>query len=231
MHSFRCTLLLAILVVPYALAGTPETPATVERMRPGIAAGMGVEYLSPRDVVDMINGAFRPTTRVPEFHAGVNFFGAGFVPLSSDWMLKIEYAYLLNTYNIIYNIAGAYGPGEFTMKVHMPSLILHRMLVDEGLYNVSAGLGLGYHFGELYVNNSSLMDSYTAAGAGGVLELQGNTAMSEDLFVHLGVQARWEFIGELRNAVDKSPGINAQGDPARMGWFSVGARIGMSYYL
>jgi hypothetical protein len=224
MRSLRLLFLLTVWVLPCAIAGTP---IVVERMRPGIAAGMGVEYLNPRDVVDMINGGFRPEERLPDFHAGVNFFVAGFVPLSSDWLLKIEYAYLLNTYNI----AALLGPGEFTMKVHMPTLYIHYMLVDEGLYNLSAGLGVGYHFGALSTGYGTLVDTYTASGPGGVLELQGNTAMSEDLFVHLGVQARWEGIGELRNSADKAPGVNAQGKPPSLSWFSVGARIGMSYYF
>jgi hypothetical protein len=228
-YPFPWTFLLTLIAAPCVLGGTPDTPTTMERMRPGIAAGMGVEYLSPRDIVDMINSAgFHPRERQPEFHAGVNFFGAGFVPLTGDWMLKVEYAYVLNTYNI----DSQFGPGEFTMKAHLPTIILHYIFVDEGLYNLSAGAGMGYHFGELSVSYSTLVDSYTATGPGGLLELQGNTAIGEDLFVHLGVQARWEGIGELRNGIaGAAPGINAQGDPARMGWFSVGARIGMSYYF
>jgi hypothetical protein len=224
MRFLRVLFLLAIWFTPSAFSGTT---ASAERMRPGMAAGMGVEYLTPRDIVDMINGGFRPTERLPEFHAGVNFFAAGFVPLSTDWMLKLEYAYLINTYNL----TALLGPGEFTMAVHMPTLYIHYMLVDEGLYNLSAGFGVGYHFGSLSTQYGTLIDTYTASGPGAVLELQGNTAMSEDLFVHLGVQARWEGIGELRNAGDKSPGVNAQGKPPSMSWFGVGARIGVSYYF
>ena len=224
MRSLLVLFLLTVRLAPCAITGTP---IVVERMRPGIAAGMGVEYLTPRDLVDMINGGFRPVERLPDFHAGVNFFVAGFVPLSADWLLKIEYAYLINTYNI----AALLGPGEFTMMVHMPTLYMHYMLVDEGLYNLSAGLGVGYHFGTLSTTYGTLIDTYTASGPGAVLELQGNTAINEDLFVHLGVQARWEGIGELRNAGGKSPGVNAQGKPPAMSWFGVGARIGVSYYF
>ena len=224
MRALRPLFLVTVWCTQWTISGTPNM---AERMRPGIAAGMGVEYVSPRDIIDMINGGFRPVERLPEFHAGANFFVAGFVPLSADWLLKIEYAYLLNTYNI----AALLGPGEFTMTVHMPTLYMHYMLVDEGLYNLSAGLGVGYHFGALSITYGSLIDTYTARGPGAVLELQGNTAMSEDVFVHLGVQARWEGIGELRNAADKSPGVNAQGKPPSLSWFAVGARIGMSYYF
>lgn len=226
----RRFLLLSVLFCSLSAATAPAAPgvsADSTRLRFGLGAGMGVEYLAPREIVDMINGAFHPATRLPEFHAGVNFFVVGFVPLSADWMLKVEYAYLLNTYNIV----GVFGPGEFTMEVQMPSLVLHYMLVNERFYNLSAGLGAGYHVGAFEVHYGTLVDTYKANGIGGILELQGNTAISEDLFVHLGAQARWEGIGVLRNEGGKSPGINAQGEAASMAWFAVGARIGMSYYF
>jgi hypothetical protein len=222
----RALVVAALLVMVAALSLAEEVPHA-EPMRPGVAAGMGVDYISPMDIVDMINGNYRPTSKVDDFHAGVDFFVAGFIPLSREWMLKIEYAFLLNTYNI----TGMFGPGEFTMKAHMPTLVLHYMLVDGGLYNLSAGLGGGFHMGKLATEYGTLVDSYSSNGFGGVAEVQGNTAISEHLFVHLGGSIRWERIGELRNDAGTSPGINANGKPVRMSWFSAGARIGVSCYF
>ncbi len=217
------TVLCILLSTAYARPGTP----VLDPLRPGFAAGMGVDYVNPGDIIDMINGQFQPGGREPDFHAGVEFFGAGFIPLSTRWMLKIEYAYLLNSYNI----NGLFGPGEITMKEQLPTVYLHYYLIDEGLYNLSGGIGLGYHFGTLGISYGTLVDSYTANGPGGALDLQGNTAISEHLFVHLGGQARWEFLGELRNGAGKSPGVNARGGAVKMNSFSVGARIGACYYF
>ena len=226
MIRLACVMLPVALMVPMGIQAG-ELPSLAPG-RPGLVAGMGVDYLTPRDVVDWINGSFVPSQRVPEFHASPSFFVAGFIPLSADWMVKLEYAYQLNTYNIV---SPMFGPGDFTMKVHLPTLVLHYMLVDEGLYNVSAGFGVGYHFGTLAVDCWTLVDSYTGSGPGALLELQGNSALGENLFVHLGVNARWEGIGELKNAGGKSPGVGARGEPVAMAWFGVGARIGMSYYF
>lgn len=222
---FRMLLVLAG-VMPVSAAA--DTPPALQPSRPGCAAGMGVDYLTSRDIVDWINGGFGPSQRVPEFHASPDFFVMTFLPLSADWMLKVEYAYQLNTYNIL---SPRFGPGEFTMQVHLPTVVLHYMLVDEGLYNVSAGFGVGYHFGSLVVDCWTQKDTYTGKGPGALLELQGNTALGEDLFVYLGVLARWEGIGELRNDAGNSPGVNARGEPVSMAWFGIGARIGISYYF
>jgi len=75
----------------------------------------------------------------------------------------------------------------------MPSLIVEYILVDEELYDVSGGLGGGYHVGVLNLKYSTIDDSYAANGVGMVMMLNGNTALGEDLFVHLAVSARWNF--------------------------------------
>jgi hypothetical protein len=222
-ESCHITMLLFLVITMAGAARAVEPPAS----RIGISAGMGVNYLTQRDLVDMINGAYSPGKRVDEFHAAVDFFGSVVVPISTDWALRAEYAYLLNTYNI----ASLLGPGDFTTVLHMPSLIVEYILVDEEFYDVSGGLGGGYHVGVLDLKYSTIDDSYTATGPGMVMMLNGNTALGEDLFVHLAVNARWEFLGELRNANDRSPGKGAEGDAVKLGSFGVGARIGVSYYF
>ncbi len=218
------TTVLAVCVGCMAAASAAQTGATP---RTGFSIGMGVHYLTPPDVVAMINGGYAPAQKVPEFHAGVDFFGSFILPLSTDWAVRAEYAYMVNSYSI----SSVFGPGEFTMMVHMPTLFGEYILADEGLYNLSAGVGIGYHFGALTVRYLQLDDRYTAKGPALAFMLTGNTAIGDDLFVHLAAEARWEFPGELRNANGRSPGLSADGTPAGMYSFGVGARLGMSYYI
>lgn len=216
--------LLLLLSAGHACAGDDVNPPAP---RIGVSAGMGVSYLVQRDLVDMINGAYSQGSRVDDFHAAVDFFGSVAVPLSAYWAVRAEYAYLLNTYNV----SALLGPGEFTTVVHMPSIIVEYILIQETFYNLSGGIGGGYHFGSLDLNYGSIRDSYTARGPGMVAMLNGNTAMGEDLFVHLAVNARWELLGELRDSNDRSPGVGSTGSPASLGSFGVGARLGVTYYF
>ncbi|MCC6396284.1 MAG: hypothetical protein IT282_04655 [Bacteroidetes bacterium] len=214
-------LLLTVMTAPFARGnGAPAS-------RMGITAGMGVSYLTQRDLVDMINGGYMPGKRVDEFNSAVDFFGSVFLPLSADWALRFEYAYVLNSYNI----SAPLGPGDFSAMLHMPSVLLEYILVEEGVYNLSGGVGGGYHIGKLDVKYGTLRDSYTATGPGMVMMLSGNTALGENLFVHLSVNARWEFLGELLNGSNQSPGRAAGGGPATLGSFGVGARLGASYFF
>lgn len=59
--------------------------------RIGISAGLGVNYHDAKDIVDRINGNSVTTQRVADFKSGVEFFGAVSIPLSPDWVVKLEY--------------------------------------------------------------------------------------------------------------------------------------------
>lgn len=195
------------------------------KQRIGFSAGMGVNYHTAQDIVNHINGSGFVSQRVSEFKSGVEFFGALSIPLSSDWLVKGEYVYLLASYaqNTVY------GSADFTYIIHMPTILMEYVLIDGSTYNLGAGLGLGYHFATFTEKSPALNGDYSGSGVGSLMELEGNTALGEDLFAHLGVQMRWDFIGDLKNGAANLPsgGVAA----TSLHFFSVGARLGMSYYF
>ncbi len=215
-------LLALVLGAGLSSAGVPAA------RRAGFSAGLGVNYFAQRDVVDMLNGGYGLTKRLERYHVAVDFSGAFVLPVGERFGLRFEYAYLLNTVNA----AGLFaGTTEFTTTVHMPSVVIEYSFLDAGAYNLSAGLGGGFHFGHLHLQYGGLDASYTAQGPGMVVMLVGNTAVSEDLFVHLAGTMRTGMLGELRNANGVSPGIGSEGQPATLNFFALGARIGLTLYL
>jgi len=152
---------------------------------------MGVGYVNPPDIVDVVNSVVMFSDRPPQFTAGVEFFGGVVVPVSSSLALKVEYAYFLMSYGG----ATPYGPADFTVKVHLPTLVAQYVLMDAGLYTLKAGAGVGFHFGSLSEEYGTVIDRFTASGPGVLLELEANTAFSENLFAYLGGSIRWDFIG------------------------------------
>jgi hypothetical protein len=221
-HPFTHLLFVPMLVTT-AHAMDPDTsyvlPVTV-------SAGMGANYQNPRDVVEMINGTYRPSSRVAEFVVAVDFFGALNVPLSADWVAKFEYAYLLATTNVSSSMFGA---SEFTMSIHMPTVFLQYVLFATPLYSLKAGAGAGFHFGELEVRYWGLSDTYSATGPAMAFDLEGETAFSEHVFIYLGANVRWSFVGELKNEAGRVVGVSVRGDTAGLHQFGIGARLGFSY--
>ncbi len=222
----------ALMMNVNALASwTPVVPQPVSTdsqlsSRIALSGGMGVEYLSAPNVVDFVNASIGAYTRqrVPEFKSAVQFFGALSYPLSSGWVLKVEYVYLLGSYNP--DIPSV--PSEFALTVNMPSVILQYVLWDEGLYNIKAGVGLGYHFASLTTKYLTVDDQLSGSGIGTVMELEANTAFGEHLFAYLGADLRWELIGTMEGLQNSQPATLSR---PNMQAFGIGARLGFSYYF
>jgi hypothetical protein len=175
--------------------------------------------------VDFVNAAIAPYTvqRVPEFRSGVQFFGAVAYPVMSDWVLKGEYAFLLLSYDA--SIPGR--SSEFVLTMHMPSVIMQYVLWDEGLYNIKAGMGVGYHFASFRQKYLTVDNRLTGGGPGVLLDLEANTAFGDHFFGYLGADLRWEFIGTLKNTQkNQNPGMPPTGNA-----FGIGARLGFSFYF
>ncbi len=201
-----------------------QTAGDFHSTRIGISAGMGVNYHNAQDIVDRVNGSGITTTRVDEFKSAVEFFGAVSIPLSADWLVKAEYVYMLASYSLPSQFANS--GAEFSYMLHMPTIVGQYMLVEAPTYNFKVGLGAGFHFG--VYEEKFFAASYSASGIGSLLELEANTGLGESLFAHLGTQLRWEFVGELRNTAGQTP---LRGVSTTMHFFSIGARLGVTYYI
>lgn len=216
-------LMILAVVIP-AARPLAQTNGPEVSHRISISAGMGANFHNAQDIVNLINSNSLITRRVDDFQSGVEFFGTVGVPLSLDWEVKVEYVYLIASYSE----GTPFGNAEFSYSLHMPTLIGQYVLHTEQTYNFKAGVGFGYHFGA-YTQKYSLVDgTYKGSGVGALIELEGNTALGEDVFAHLGTQIRWDFVGDLKNAAGESPGGTFA---TSLHFFSVGARLGVTVYL
>ena len=222
----RMALVLAVLGLSSSAvpAAPPEKEGSSQvETHVTMGAGMGVSYLNPVDIVDLVNASSISGQRQPEFKAAVEFFGAVHVPLSADWAIKLDYGYLLGSYTI----DGFFGASEYNFSAHMPTVVVQYSLALEPLYSVFGGIGAGYHFGRLKTSVQPFENTFTGAGPGIVGDLEANTAFGDGLFGYLGLEARWEFIGALTDSDGRSPGPGE----ITLNHFGLGIRFGLSYYL
>jgi hypothetical protein len=193
----------------------------------GLAAGMGVCYADAADVVDIVNSTAGLAQRVSQFKAAVEFFGAFTVPVNEAWTMKLDYGYLLGSYNVDSQL----GPAEYTLTCHLPSVIAQYTLMREPTYNVKVGGGAGYHIGTLAKKFVYQDVQYTATGVGIVLDAEANTAFGDHLYAYLGGNLRWEMMGALADANGRSPGVVGSTIRPALHMFGAGARLGLTYFF
>lgn len=192
--------------------------------RLGIVGGMGVSYINPQGVTDYINTV--TTDRVSDFKTGVEFFGGVVVPVEQDWVIKVEYAYLLASYNITSG-----GSGGVSFYTHMPTVVGQYVAINEPRYNVKIGAGAGYHFGTLTTSYGSQKEYFSGTGLGTKVDLEANTAFGEKFFGYIGADFRWEFIGELTDRSGRRPPTIRNVEPPTLHFFCVGAKLGFTVYF
>jgi hypothetical protein len=190
------------------------------------SAGMGVTYINVPNIVDYLNRYTSQADRASDFTAAVEFFAAPEVSLSSDLILKLEYAYLLKSYSLV----ESQGTFSFDYSVHMPTLVLDYLLEGEKFY-VKVGGGIGYHFGTFsyLFPNANTEARFASNGVGIKLELMGNTAFSESLYGLIGGDLRADYIGALKDNAGNGPSQAA--GPVRMHFAGAGIKFGLVYYF
>jgi hypothetical protein len=218
-------LLACLLAAGFAAAQGSQPPLVAASARIALAGGLGVSLISAPDVVALANATPGAIDRLADFKSAVEFFGTGSIPLSAAWVLKLEYAYLLASYNV----STTYGTGvaEYTLTVHLPSAVLQYVLVAQPYYELKAGLGVGYHTGSLSRRSFALDDTFAAGGPSLLLDIEGDTAVSDHLFVFLDAALRWDRMGALTDARGRDPAL--QGQSATLHLFGPGAKIGVAY--
>ncbi len=207
--------------------GQEQDTTTINEAKIGVSGGLGVAVVVATDMVDYMNLTFNPQPKIDDFTTAAEFFGAGDIRLSEDWNLKLEYAYLLKSYNV----PGLFGPDfVISYSVHMPTAILQRVIEGKG-YIVKFGGGIGYHFGHATTDLTPFVDNFSANGIGLKIDAEGDTQFDEHLYGYVGADIRDEILGELHDDTGKGLAIPGTGRNAKLGFISLSLKFGLTYFF
>lgn len=194
----------------------------------GIAGGMGITAIRVSDLVDYINFTASPPNRLDDFSSAAEFFAAVAFRWSDDWGAKVEYAYLINSYNVV----GGVETFEYSYIVHMPMLVFQYLEIQRG-YAFKFGGGVGYHGAVL---SERLLGAtpreVTSRGLGLKAEIEGNTVLGDRFFVYMSGDMRMSFMGAFKDAQGNVLTIrDGTSRAVTMHFFALGLTFGMMYYF
>jgi hypothetical protein len=193
----------------------------------GLGAGMGVSLVSVTDVADYINERSFQYGRQDDFTVAIEFYCAPQFRIGEEIGLKLEFAYLLRSYNIPQSSA----PDViFSFGVLMPTAIVQYLIIEHG-YTVKFGGGAGYHvatFTEEYVPGEQ---RYTSSGIGLKLEAESNVSFDDHLSGAVVIDMRDDIAGEFKAADGSKLHILNKDKDASMNFFSLGLKFGLMYYF
>ncbi len=181
---------------------------------------MGIDFVSVPDLKDYLERNY--TDVLSDFSSAVNFSGSFGQMIGKTSQLELELGYLLNSYNES-SLGGNY---DLTYSLLMPSLLYNYVLNGKG-YNFKFGLGTGIRIlsiTEKLPTGQMIDENYSSFGYGFILRAEGNTAIAENVFAHIGADVRYDVIGKP----DENAETNSIGN-VNFSSLSFGIRLGISY--
>ena len=184
-----------------------------------VRASMGIDFVSVPDLKDYLERNY--TDVLADFSSAVNFSVAYGRMIGESSQLELEVGYLLNSYN---ENSGS-GTYDLSYSQIMPSLLYSFVIAGNG-YNFKFGGGAGVRVLSITEKQPGFPneDNYSSFGFGFILRGVGNTALSKDVYAHIGADVRYDLIGEA----EKSDLGNKIGDVS-FNSLSFGIRLGISY--
>ena len=190
-----------------------------------VSAGMGINFINSSSLKDYVNANFSGDNNMSTFNTGVEFFAEADYTVSPNFQLGVEYAMELFSYNS--NFTLGLGNYDISYTYHKPSLLAYYVLPGEGYkFKFGGGFGLRYVSVDEEIFRTT---NYTSTGVGFLLRAQGHTALGGSFYANIGADARLDLPGEPEN--DGAPIGQTTGEAVDLNSFSVGIKLGVSYFF
>ena len=188
---------------------------------------MGINFLSVPSVQDYINENFAPSdAQLGTFNSAVIFTGEVGTFLGKDFELSLEIPYQIYSYTENVGL----GQYELAYNSFMPSVMAYYVLLGNG-FNFKFGGGAGPRFVSVSENKKwqGTEDSYSSIGFGGLLRVEGNTALAENVYANIGLDLRYDINGEPEDNNSNKLVNNVKSENVNFNTFSLGVKLGISY--
>ena len=194
-----------------------------------IKGSMGINFLSVPSLQDYINQNFAPSnSQLATFNSAVIFAGEVGTFLNKDVEVSIELPYQIYSYTENIGL----GQYELAYNLILPSVLAYYVISGNG-YNFKFGGGAGPRFVSLTEKKKwqGSEVTFSSIGFGGLLRVEGNTALSDNLYANIGVDLRYDLNGEPENDSGNKLSNVVQNEVVNMNTFSMGLRLGISYLI
>ena len=196
-----------------------------------IKGSMGINFLSMPSLTDYINQSdlTPPNQELGTFNSAVIFAGEIGTFINKDFEISLEVPYQIYSYTE--NIAGA---GQYELAFNLiPASVLAYYVINGNGYNFKFGVGAGPRFVNVTEKKKWLPSevSYSSIGFGGILRIEGNTILSDNVYANIGLDLRYDLNGEPENGNGNKLINIVQNEVVNMNTFSMGLRLGISYLI
>ncbi len=187
------------------------------------SGGMGVNYAANSSIKDYINSNFNfGNSELKTFSAQIEFYGEGVYALSKHYEVGVDYGMSIYSFSNVlsfnYNLS---------YTVHKPSIVAYYVIPGKG-YEFRLGGGVGLRFVSLEEKIFTTIN-YSGTGFGFLARAEGHTSLGGNLYAMIAGDIRYDIVSDVKNGNVSLSGN--QGTKVNINTFSIGIKLGLSYFF
>jgi hypothetical protein len=207
--------IVAIFFLSFSLSAFSQTE---------IRGSMGIDFVSSPSLTNYLNQTYA-AGQLGTFNSAVIFTLEADRFLKESYQVGFEISYLINsfnfnqdfqTYNLKYNII-------------MPAVLNYYVIQGNGYeFKFGGGIGIPFVSADEKTLGIDYSTNYKSTGLGIILRIDGNTILSENIYVNVGADLKYELTGKPKNG-SKHLINNVTGEEINFNSFSAGIHLGITY--
>jgi len=218
-------IIVLILLLPLlAYSQQEEDTLFVNKSRVNISGGMGIAAIYTNNLTDYIN-SYSATLRYSTISTIPVFFINCEYRFFDNYGIKLDYNYMLKTYNVESNSSVANNI-DVSYYIQSPALLLNYIIRDKG-YLLKFGAGLSYNYVELETNAQGVKVTYKSTGVGLRLDAHGHTQFSEKIYLIFALGISSGFLSDLKS----DAGLLTYDKNINISFVSASLNFGLAYYF
>jgi hypothetical protein len=192
-----------------------------------ISAGMGIAAIYTNNLSDYLDSYsstiyYSKISTIPVFFVNCEY------RFSDNYGIKIDYNYMLKTYNIE-SISFVSRNINISYYIQSPAVLLNYIIRDKG-YLLKLGAGLSYNYTELETNASMGMNTtYKSNGFGFRIDAHGHTQMSKNIYLIFALGIGSGFLSDLKS--DSGHILITSDKNVDISFLSASLNFGLAYYF
>ena len=189
-----------------------------------LKANMGIDFISSPSLTDYLNQTYA-NGQLNTFNSAIIFSVEADRFIKESYQVGFELSYLLNSFN--YN--QDFNTYNLSYDIIMPAVLNYYVVQGKGYeFKFGGGLGVPFVFASEKTIGIDYSTKYKSIGLGLILRVDGNTILSDNIYVNVGGDLKYELNGKPKNGnmylVNRVTGENVN-----FNFFSAGIHIGLTY--
>ncbi len=189
-----------------------------------IRGSMGIDFVSSPSLTNYLNQTYA-SGQLNTFNSAIIFSLEADRFLKENYQLGFEISYLINSFNFNQD----FNTYNLSYNIIMPAILNYYVIQGKGYeFKFGGGIGIPFVIADEKMIGIDYSTKYKSTGFGVILRTDGNTVLSEDIYVNIGADLKYELTGKPKNG-DQHIVNKATGEEVNFNSFSAGIHLGITY--